>query len=183
VIDADEQVILVDERGRALGAMDKLAAHRAGRLHRAISIFVFDDEGRLILQRRATGKYHSGGQWANTCCSHPRPGEDGLAAAHRRLVEELGFDCPLSYRTDILYRADVGSGLVEHEWVEAYVGCYKGPIRPDPNEASEWRAVAADRLAQEIETTPEAFAPWLRIYVRRHAQALFGPGEPQSRLE
>jgi isopentenyl-diphosphate delta-isomerase type 1 len=175
VIDERERVVLVDEQGRELGAMDKLAAHREGRLHRAISVFVFDLEDRLILQRRAAGKYHSGGQWANTCCSHPRPGEDGLAAAHRRLAEELGFDCPLAHRTDILYQVDVGAGLVEHELVEAYVGRWAGPIHPDPNEASDWRAIAPDRLAEEIEAEPEAFAPWLRIYVRAHAEALFGP--------
>lgn len=178
MIDANERVILLDEAGRTVGDMDKLAAHREGRLHKAISVFVFDRAGRLILQQRAADKYHSGGQWANTCCSHPRPGETSAQAAHRRLREELGFDCPLAHRTDIVYRADVGSGLIEHEWVEAYVGAYDGPISPDPQEASACRAVFPAQLAQEIEADPEAYAPWLRIYVREHAQALFGPPPP-----
>ena len=174
MIDTQERVVLVDEQDRETGSMDKLEAHRAGVLHRAISVFVFDRENRLILQRRAFGKYHSGGQWANTCCSHPRPGESAEEAAHRRLGEELGFDCPLSYRAAIQYRADVGADLIENEFVSAFVGWHEGPIKPDPDEVSEWRAVELAQLRGEIARNPCAFTPWLRIYIERHAQELFG---------
>lgn len=170
----EEQLVLVDENDREIGVMGKLAAHQRGLLHRAISVFVFDPEGNLILQRRAAGKYHSGGQWANTCCSHPRPGESTQDAAHRRLSEELGFDCDLACRTKIRYRAEVGSGLIENELVSVYVGRYDGELAPDPLEVSEWRAVHADDLARQIETAPDLFTPWLRIYVRSHAEVLFG---------
>lgn len=170
----EEQVVLVDENDRETGRMGKLDAHRRGLLHRAISVFVFDGRGCLILQRRAAAKYHSGGQWANTCCSHPRPGESTQDAAHRRLFEELGFDCGLTYRADIRYQAEVGSGLVENEFVSAYVGRYEGEIAPNPLEVAEWRAVRPEDLAREIEVAPEFFAPWLRIYVRDHSDILFG---------
>ena len=174
MVDEDEMVVLVDEQGQEVGTMEKLDAHRSGALHRAISIFVFDHSGRLILQRRAPTKYHSPGQWANTCCSHPRPGEACEDAAHRRLVEELGFDCALSYRAAIRYRADVGAGLTENELVSAYVGRHDGPLLPDPSEVSECRVVSTECLAREIAAEPQAFTPWLRIYVERHAKALFG---------
>ena len=170
----EEQVVLVDDDGRRTGVMEKLEAHRRGLPHRAISIFIFDAGGSLILQRRAAGKYHSGGQWANTCCSHPRPGETPLEAAHRRLFEELGFDCPLAYKTQIRYRAEVGSGLIENELVSVYFGEYEGKIVPDPSEVAEWRAVHPDQLAVEIEAAPDRFTPWLRIYVLQHGEVLFG---------
>jgi isopentenyl-diphosphate Delta-isomerase len=172
--DEEERVVLVDEADQDIGGMGKLEAHRRGALHRAISIFVFDAVGRLILQQRAREKYHSGGQWANTCCSHPRPGEAAEAAAHRRLFEELGFDCPLSFRARIRYRAEVGGGLVENEMVSAFVGAHAGPLSPNPAEVCDWRAVSPAQLAEEIEAEPEAFTPWLRIYVREHGEELFG---------
>jgi isopentenyl-diphosphate delta-isomerase len=170
----EEQLVLVDEDNREVGVMNKLEAHKRGLLHRAISVFVFDAEGKLILQRRAAGKYHSGGQWANTCCSHPRPGESAQDAAHRRLFEELGFDCDLAYRMRIRYQAAVGSGLIENELVSVYVGDHDGELAPDPQEVSEWRAVRTEDLSREIEAAPDLFTPWLRIYVRDHADVLFG---------
>src|SRR3972149_2428433 len=100
-----DEVVLVDERDAPTGTADKLAAHRSGALHRALSVFVFDGSGRLLLQRRAADKYPSGGLWANTCCSHPRPGEDVTVAAHRRLREEMGFDCELSPAGSFVYPA------------------------------------------------------------------------------
>ena len=102
-----EAVVLVDENDLEIGTAEKMQVHRDGRLHRAFSVFVFGSDGSMLLQQRAAGKYHSPGLWSNTCCSHPRPGETPLAAAHRRLVEEMGFDCPLEKAFDFIYRAEL----------------------------------------------------------------------------
>ncbi|HEX7957304.1 MAG TPA: isopentenyl-diphosphate Delta-isomerase, partial [Pyrinomonadaceae bacterium] len=119
---ASEQLILVDADDRELGAGEKLEVHRAGALHRAFSVFVFDGRGRLLMQRRAAGKYHSGGLWSNTACGHPRPGEATRAAARRRLREEMGLDCELSAAFEFVYRAELGDSLVEHEYDHVFVG-------------------------------------------------------------
>src|ERR1041384_1067698 len=118
----DEQVVLGDERDLEVGAGEELAVHRSGTLHRAFSIFVFDHAGRVILQRRAGGKYHSAGLWSNTCCGHPRPGEPVETAAHRRLREEMGFDCSLAWSFTFTYRAVLDRGLTEHEVDHVWVG-------------------------------------------------------------
>ena len=159
----EEHVVLVNERDEAVGAMEKLEAHRRGELHRAFSVFVFDTEGRVLLQRRAVGKYHSGGLWTNTCCGHPRPGEDLLVAARRRLQEEMGFTCDLSHQFNFVYSADLDHGLREHELDHVLFGQHDGPVAPDPAEASEWRYLALDDLTGEIAETPELFTVWMRI--------------------
>src|SRR5918997_6014944 len=128
----EEEVILVDERDRVLGASGKLRAHREGALHRAFSVFVFDGEGRLLLQKRARGKYHSAGLWSNTACGHPRPGEATREAARRRLREEMGFDCGLREAFQFLYRAELGGALVEHEYDHVLIGAHEGDPSPDP---------------------------------------------------
>jgi isopentenyl-diphosphate delta-isomerase len=171
--DSEERVILVDEDDREIGTMDKLEAHERGALHRAISIFVFDPEGRVLLQRRAMEKYHCPGLWANTCCSHPRPGETPLMAARRRLGEELGMTCDLRFVGKVLYRAPVGNGLIEHELVSAFIGHSTVSIVPDPSEVMEVRHVDPEELRREIEDAPERFAPWFLIYVREHFDLLF----------
>ena len=131
VRDSDPLLIAVDERDRETGVVGKMTAHRRGILHRAFSIFVFDEAGRLLLQRRAGGKYHSGGLWSNTCCSHPRAGESLIEAAHRRLrEEEMGFNCPLRAVFGFVYRATLDSGLVEHEFDHVVVGRFQGGSRP-----------------------------------------------------
>src|SRR5690349_20155369 len=112
---AAEQLILVDAQDRELGVKEKLQAHVEGALHRACSVFVFDRERRLLLQKRARAKYHSGGLWSNTACGHPRPGETTIAAAHRRLGEEMGFDCELRAAFEFLYRVELDGALIEHE--------------------------------------------------------------------
>lgn len=158
-----EHVILVDREDRAVGTAEKSAAHVAGALHRAFSVFVFDDAGRMLLQRRALTKYHSGGLWSNTCCSHPRPGEDTAAAAHRRLVEEMGFDCPLETAFTFVYRADVGGGLIEHEYDHVFIGRAGTQPVPNPAEVDAWRYVEIGALAGELRRHPEHFTFWFRI--------------------
>ena len=109
-----EYVVLVDEEDNALGTMEKMEAHEKGVLHRAFSVFTFNSQGELMLQRRALSKYHSGGLWTNTCCSHPRDGESTKEAAHRRLLEEMGFDCELTKAFHFIYKKELDKGLIEH---------------------------------------------------------------------
>lgn len=158
-----ELLVLVDEHDRAIGTMDKLEAHRSGRLHRAFSVFVFDSKGQLLMQRRAEGKYHSGGQWSNTCCGHPRPGEHVTDAAWRRLGEEMGISCTLRPQFDFTYKADVGNGLTEHEFDHVFFGFTDIEPQPDPNEASEWRwvepAALLNEIAQHRRSSPRGCGP------------------------
>jgi isopentenyl-diphosphate delta-isomerase len=158
-----EQVVLVDTDDVPVGVSRKLDAHVAGLLHRAFSVFVFDDDGRMLLQQRALSKYHSAGLWSNTCCSHPRPGEDVAAAAHRRLVEEMGFDCTLDSAFAFVYRADVGGGLIEHEYDHVFVGRFAGRPVPDPREVAAWRWIAPFELHHALRLHPDRFTFWFRI--------------------
>lgn len=159
----DEYVVLVDEKDVELGSMEKWQAHVEGRLHRAFSIFVFRPDGALLLQRRASTKYHTGGLWTNTCCSHPRPGEAIAVAAHRRLREEMGFDCPLSPVWAFEYRAAVGNGLVEHEYDHVLFGTADVTPSPDANEVDDVRWMFLADLWVELQRAPASFTPWLRI--------------------
>jgi isopentenyl-diphosphate Delta-isomerase len=160
---AEEQVVLVNADDRVIGSMGKLEAHRTGALHRAFSIFIFNREGRLLLQRRAAGKYHSAGLWTNTCCGHPRPNEEPLTAAKRRLQEEMGIVCELNSRFTFTYRADVGGGLTEHEVDRVYFGNYDGVVVPDPTEASDTRWMRMNDLADDLRTSPQHYTTWLNV--------------------
>jgi len=157
-----EHVILVDEADRALGTMEKLEAHRRGLLHRAFSIFVFSPDGQCLIQRRAAGKYHSGGLWSNACCSHPRPGEAMDAAAHRRLEEELGVVCDLTKVLETRYDLDVGGGLREAEYNHSYLGMRDtgAALRPDPEECSAclWKPVGD--IESDLAAQPGAYSAW-----------------------
>jgi len=159
----EERVILVDERDREVGSSEKLRAHLTGALHRAFSVFVFDGEGRLLLQKRASGKYHSGGLWSNTACGHPRPGEATAAAARRRLREEMNFDCELREEFSFLYRAELEGGLVEHEYDHVFAGTFAGRPSPDPAEVEDWEWVAIEELRRGVGLEPARYSRWLRI--------------------
>jgi isopentenyl-diphosphate delta-isomerase len=159
---SEEQVILVDSDDHPLGAMEKLQAHRQGALHRAFSIFLFDREGRLLLQKRAPGKYHSPGLWTNTCCGHPRPGEEVVAAATRRLQEELGIGCPLEVQFNFKYRADLDHGMIEHEIDHVLFGRFDGAVLPAPEEIEAVRWITLPGLVREIGDSPKAFTEWLK---------------------
>ena len=178
-----EEVILVDERDRELGSSEKLRAHRDGALHRAFSVFVFDERGRLLLQKRAAGKYHSAGLWSNTACGHPRPGEQTAAAARRRLREEMNFDCELREEFSFLYRAELEGGLVEHEYDHVFTGTFAGPTpAPDPAEVEDWEWVAVEDLRRAVALDPARYSRWLKIVLeesgwnRLHAPAGNGRG-------
>jgi len=158
-----------------LHPVEKLDAHRRGLLHVAISVFVRDG-ARVLLQRRALGKYHCGGLWANTCCTHPHFGERPADAAPRRLVEELGIALELAPRGVVEYRAEVGNGLVEHERVHLFLGraAARGlALAPDPDEVMETRWTTLAELDREVAARPERFTPWMRIYLARHAGLIF----------
>ena len=163
----DESVILVDEQDRAIGAAPKLDAHRDAQLHRAFSIFISDDDGKILLHRRADGKYHSSGFWTNACCGHPRPGEDALTAAHRRLREEMGIACDLEERGAFIYRAAVDNGLTEHELDHVFVGRYSGDPSPAREEVQDWKWISPDELNAWLAREPEVFTVWFRqaLYV------------------
>ena len=174
--DERAQVILVDERDRPLGTAPKLDVHRDGRLHRAISVQLSDGRGRLLLQRRHIDKYHSGGLWTNTCCSHPHPGETPTDAAVRRLKEEMGIHCTLRPLFTTHYRADVGNGLVEHEIVHVFAGEYDGRVCPDPHEVDGFAYVTPEELAADLEEDAKRpssrYSAWFKIYARDYWRLL-----------
>jgi isopentenyl-diphosphate delta-isomerase len=165
---AEERLILVDENNRATGTGGKMHVHRAGLLHRAFSIFIVDEKGRILLQQRSRGKYHSGGLWANSCCGHPRPGETTHKAARRRLAEELGFNAPLSFGFFSRYRADLDGGMQENEFVYVYFGPLTHTPDPDPAEVAAVEFASADDIRRRIARKPAAFAYWLRHYFENH---------------
>ena len=158
-----ELLILVDENDRPIGSIDKLEAHRTGARHRAVSVFVFDAQGRVLLQRRANDKYHSGGKWANTCCTHPRPGESTAAAASRRLREEMGLECELIPAGVFAYECEVGEGLIENEIDHVFVGRANDLPQPNRAEVQEYHWISIPELARELEERPTAFVPWMRM--------------------
>jgi isopentenyl-diphosphate delta-isomerase len=160
-----EHVVLLDGEDRPAGTAEKLDAHRQGLKHLAISVVVRDGAGRWLLQQRAAGKYHSGGLWTNTCCSHPRPGEAVVDAACRRLVEEMGIACRLELAFVTTYRAKVDPDLIEHEVVHVFLGSYEGDISPDPDEVEAWRWTTVEDLLKDIDAHPEAYTVWFRHYV------------------
>lgn len=156
-------LILVTEKDKITGFGDKTEVHRRGLLHRAFSILVFNAKNELLLQKRAPGKYHSGGLWTNTCCSHPTREEDMLAAAHRRLKEEMGFDCGLDFAFKFLYKAPLDHGLIEHELDHVFTGQYDGPVYPDPLEAFEFRWVSLDVIKEDIHQNPDTYTVWFKL--------------------
>ncbi len=156
-------VILVNEKDEPVGTMEKLEAHQKGLLHRAFSVFVINDEGQMLLQQRAAGKYHSGGLWTNTCCSHQLPGEETSVAAHRRLEEEMGFDCPLEEIFSFTYRAELDNGLTENEFDHVLLGRYNGPVHPDAGEVQAYRYLSLNDIRSQLATAPQQYTHWFHI--------------------
>jgi isopentenyl-diphosphate Delta-isomerase len=157
-----ERVILVAEDDTELGSLEKLEAHQRGVLHRAFSIFVMDPSGRMLLQRRALGKYHSGGLWSNACCGHPRPGEITSDAANRRLHEELGITCDLTHLFSFAYSAELDRDLLEHELDHVFVGWSTANPDPDPEEVGDWRWMGIEQVRLWLQDEPGAFTAWFR---------------------
>jgi len=163
---AVEYVILVNKKDLPLGTMEKIEAHERGELHRAFSVFVFNPQGQLMLQKRADDKYHSPGLWTNTVCSHPRTGEKTIEAAHRRLMEEMGFDCELEEAFSFIYKAHVGDGLIEHEYDHVFIGTTDKTPKPNPEEVSDWKYVWMGELYTDIENNPQNYTEWFKIAIK-----------------
>ncbi|SHH62022.1 isopentenyl-diphosphate Delta-isomerase [Marivita hallyeonensis] len=162
--------------GDTLSPVEKLDAHIRGLKHKAISVFVLKGD-EVLIQRRAMGKYHTPGLWANTCCTHPNWEESSINCAQRRLREELGIEgLNLEYRDRVEYRADVGGGLIEHEVVDVFVAKVdKAPeINLNPDEVMATRWVRYADLIDEVVNDPSRFTPWLRIYLDTYASQIFG---------
>lgn len=155
-------IALVDLDDRITGYETKAEVHRRGLLHRAFSVFIVRD-GKMLIQMRNPDKYHSGGLWSNTCCSHQREGEELSESVHRRMIEEMGFDCELKELFSFVYRTQFRPDLIEYEYDHVYVGTYDGDVQVNPEEASEIRWVAFDDLKEEMVRTPERFSSWFII--------------------
>ena len=158
-----EQVILVNEQDEQTGVMEKMEAHQKALLHRAFSVFIFNDKGELLLQQRASDKYHSGGLWTNTCCSHPNPNEETIAAAQRRLKEEMGFTTKLSKAFDFIYKSEFSNGLTEHEFDHVFTGYYNCEIHPDEKEVKDYCYKTLDEIEDSLQTHPHKYTPWFKI--------------------
>ncbi len=158
-----DEVILVDTNDCQTGTMEKMEAHEKGLLHRAFSVFILNNSGRILLQRRASGKYHSPGLWTNTCCSHPRPGEPVEIAAVRRLQEEMGIKCSLKKLFTFIYRAEFDNGLTEHELDHVFAGISDSIPVLNTEEADDYEYVDPDYLSKDIEKFPGKYTIWFRI--------------------
>ena len=158
-----ENVILVDEKDNQVGLMPKLEAHQKGLLHRAFSVFVFNSNYELLLQKRASSKYHSGGLWTNTCCSHPRDGEDTIDAANRRLYEEMGIKTSLRKVFDFIYKAELDNNLTEHEFDHVFYGVYNNDPVINIEEADDFKWIDMETLRNDIDNNPDQFTVWFKI--------------------
>jgi isopentenyl-diphosphate delta-isomerase len=162
-----EYVILVDEQDITIGTMEKQQAHVEGVLHRAFSIFIFNSENKLLLQKRASSKYHCGGLWTNTCCSHPRENETVQEAANRRLQEEMGMQCDLTPIFSFVYKTNFENGLTEHEFDHVLFGESNQIPSINIEEVEDYRFVGIEELQREIKESPQNFTPWFLIALDR----------------
>ncbi|MGZ3900654.1 MAG: isopentenyl-diphosphate Delta-isomerase [Bacteroidia bacterium] len=164
----EEQVILVDEQDVQTGTCNKLLAHQTGLLHRAISVFIFNSEKKMLLQRRAITKYHSGGLWTNACCSHPRPGEDTLKAAQRRLKEEMGInEDHLFFMFTFIYKAKLDNELTEHELDHVFIGKTDAQPKINTEEVCDYKYRSVEELQKDIRDKPEAYTYWFALIFDR----------------
>ncbi len=163
----EEYVILVDENDNEIGVMEKMQAHEEGLLHRAFSIFIFNEKEELLLQQRALSKYHSGGLWTNTCCSHPRPNETIKDAAHRRLFEEMGISCELNIKTNFIYKTPFENGLTEHELDYVLIGTtnQKPMINKEEVESYQWKSM--NDIKKELMSETDKYTSWFKIAMEK----------------
>ena len=168
----EEMVVLINENDEVKGLMEKMQAHKTGLLHRAFSVFLFNNQGEMLLQKRAAHKYHSPNQWTNAVCSHPRDGETYKDAALRRMKEELGIEVEIDHKFFFIYKADVGDGLWEHELDHVFVGNYQGEFQLNPEEVSEVRYISQENLEKEMTENPANFTEWFKIILKEYQEHL-----------
>ncbi|MFA5620644.1 MAG: isopentenyl-diphosphate Delta-isomerase [Weeksellaceae bacterium] len=168
----EEYVVLIDENDNQIGLMEKQQAHHAGLLHRAFSVFVFNSKNELLMHQRAGNKYHSPGLWTNTCCSHPRDNESYEDAAHRRLMEEMGFDCELEEKFHFIYKAQLDEDLFEHELDRVFTGFYEGEIRLNPEEVKTYKWISIEDLKSDVQVNPENYTVWFKIIFNEYLAKL-----------
>lgn len=163
---------LVNEEDEIIGSGEKLDVHLKGLLHRAFSIVVYNEKGELLIHRRALGKYHSPGLWTNTCCSHPNVDEPMEAAVSRRLKEEMGFECHLTYQFKFLYKASFSNGLTEHELDHVYTGHFEGEVNINPNEVDSYKWVSKKALLKDVIQNPDSYTYWFKHLLAKYEASL-----------
>lgn len=158
----EPEVILVDMNDKQTGTMAKLKAHREARLHRAVSVFIQNSRGEWLLQKRAHDKYHSGGLWTNTCCTHPFPGEADNDSAARRLMEEMGLSCELREVFSFIYREKLDNDLTEYEFDHVFTGISDDTPLINPQEVTDWKYISFNELKNDVERNPSGYTVWFR---------------------
>lgn len=161
------EIILVNKNDQEIGTGEKMKVHQDGKLHRAFSIFVFNSQNKMLLQKRAKAKYHCGGLWTNTCCSHPKKGKLLEEEVHKRLQEEMGFDCELKEIGDFIYKAKFDNGLTEHEYDHVFTGEFNGKPNINPEEADNYQWISLEYLKKEIKRNPDDFTVWFKIAIEK----------------
>ncbi len=164
----EEQVILVNEKDKKIGLMPKIEAHEKALLHRAFSVFIFNDNNELLLQQRAAHKYHSPLLWTNTCCSHQRDGESNLDAGKRRLQEEMGFECELKEVTSFIYKASFDNGLTEHELDHIMVGRFNENPLINKEEVESFKWMTLEEVKNDIAGHPRLYTEWFKIIFEKY---------------
>ena len=164
----EDKVILVDINDNQVGLMPKLEAHQKGVLHRAFSVFIFNKNGELMLQRRSLGKYHSPGLWTNTCCSHQREGESNIESGKRRLNEEMGFITELTEKTSFIYKTNFDNGLTEHEFDHILVGYFDNSPYINSEEVDTWKWMSMESVQDDINESPENYTAWFKIIFKKY---------------
>lgn len=159
--------MLVNEHDQPVGTMEKMEAHKRGVLHRAFSVLLFNTKGELLLQKRAQTKYHSGGLWTNTCCSHPLPNEDVVQAAQRKLFQEMGIVAQPRVAFSFIYQATFENGLHEHELDYVLFDVFEGEPVLNPDEAEDWKWMRIEDLVNDINRFPEQYTAWFKILLRQ----------------
>lgn len=166
----EEQVILVNEKNEQIGLMPKMEAHEKALLHRAFSVFVFNDSNELMIQQRAAHKYHSPLLWTNTCCSHQREGESNIEAGKRRLQEEMGFTTDLEESISFIYKAPFDNGLTEHEFDHILIGYYNEEPNINPDEVASWKWMSLEAVKADISKQPSLYTEWFKIIFEKFYQ-------------
>lgn len=165
-------VVLVNENDEKIGLMPKQEAHEKALLHRAFSVFVFNDKNELMLQQRAFDKYHSPGLWTNTCCSHQRNGETNIEAGKRRLQEEMGFVTELKETISFIYKTPFDNGLTEHEFDHILIGHYNGVPILNPEEVANWKWMKTSDIKKDIVLNPQSYTAWFKIIFDKYQEHL-----------